>query len=79
MKGHTYVRLPSKAEPVYCDVCGKLFSSRHIKSHKRLAHRGDKTVVHDAEQDPVKAILNLYEALSVENRKLVLAKLAALK
>jgi len=72
------VKRTSKAEPVYCDVCGKLFSSRHIKSHKRLAHRSDKTVV-DADQDPIQAILDLYEALSVENRKLVLAKLAALK
>jgi len=66
-------------KPVRCDVCGKLFSSRHVKSHKRLAHPKGKLAVSVAEQDGMKAILDLYKTLSAENKKCVLAKLAALE
>jgi DNA-directed RNA polymerase subunit N (RpoN/RPB10) len=64
-------------EPVRCDVCGKLFSSRHLSSHKRLAHAKGKLGV--AEQDGMKKILELYKALSAENKERVLAELAALE
>ena len=66
-------------ELVRCDVCGKLFSSRHVKSHKRLAHPKDKRGVSDTQQDGMKAILDLYETLSAENKERVLAQLAALE
>jgi predicted amidophosphoribosyltransferase len=66
-------------EPVRCDVCGKLFSSRHLSSHKRLAHPKDKLAVSVAEQDGMKKILELYKALSTENKARVLAELAALE
>jgi DNA-directed RNA polymerase subunit N (RpoN/RPB10) len=66
-------------EPVRCDVCGKLFSSRHVKSHKRLAHPKDKRAFSDAQQDGMKAILDLYKTLSAENKERVLAQLAALE
>ncbi len=66
-------------EPVRCDVCGKLFSSRHVKSHKGLAHPKDKLAVSVAEQDGIKMILELYKTLSVENKERVLAQLAALE
>jgi DNA-directed RNA polymerase subunit N (RpoN/RPB10) len=66
----------SMPEPVRCDVCGKLFSSRHLSSHKRLAHPEDKTGP-AAEQKQIKAILKLYKTLSAENKKSVLALLAA--
>jgi DNA-directed RNA polymerase subunit N (RpoN/RPB10) len=66
-------------EPVRCDVCGKLFSSRHVKSHKRLAHPKGKGAVSVAEQDGIKTILDLYKTLSAENKERVLAQLAALE
>ncbi len=62
-------------EPVRCDVCGKLFSSRHVSSHKRLAHK-EKPGGPPAEDDKVKTILELYNTLSAENQKGVLAQLA---
>jgi predicted nucleic acid binding AN1-type Zn finger protein len=62
-------------EPVRCDVCGKIFSSRHVKSHQRLAHpragSGD-------EQSSVKKIVEVYKSLSAENKERVRAQLAAL-
>ena len=63
-------------EPVRCDICGKLFNSRHIKSHMRLAHPEDKADS-PAEQDQIKKILELYKTLSVENKERVLTLLAA--
>lgn len=63
-------------EPVRCDVCGKLFSSRHVKSHQRLAHpqagSGD-------DQSRVKKIIEVYKSLSAENKERVRAQLAALE
>ncbi|HYL61202.1 MAG TPA: hypothetical protein VE077_01165 [Candidatus Methylomirabilis sp.] len=66
------------AEPVRCDVCGKMFSSRHVKSHKRLAHGRDQPAGSLAEEDGMKMILMLYRTLSAENKEKVRAKLAAL-
>jgi DNA-directed RNA polymerase subunit N (RpoN/RPB10) len=66
-------------EPVRCDVCGKLFSSRHLSSHKRLAHTKQKAGLATNEQDGMKKILELYKALSAENKERVLAELAALE
>ncbi len=64
------------AEPVRCDVCGKLFSSRHLKSHKRLAHVKEK-LAGGTEQDAMKAILEIYNTLSAEDKERVLAELGA--
>jgi len=66
-------------EAVRCDVCGKLFSSRHVKSHKRLAHTKHRLGGSATEQDKVKTIRELYETLSAENQKSVLEQLAALE
>jgi DNA-directed RNA polymerase subunit N (RpoN/RPB10) len=63
-------------EPVRCDVCGKLFSSRHLSSHKRLAHTKPKSES-ISEQDRVKTILNLFKTLSAEYKGRVIAQLAA--
>lgn len=63
-------------EPVRCDVCGKLFSSRHLSSHKRLAHTKLKSES-SSEQDRVETILSLFELLSAENKRRVIAQLAA--
>jgi hypothetical protein len=65
-------------EPVRCDVCGKLFSSRHLSSHKRLAHPKHKLAGSSAGEDRMKTILELYENLTAEDKQRVLAKLAAL-
>ena len=66
-------------EPVRCDVCGKLFSSRHLSSHKWLAHARQKLGEATDEQNGVKTILELYKHLSAENKRRVLAQLAALE
>jgi DNA-directed RNA polymerase subunit N (RpoN/RPB10) len=66
-------------EPVRCDVCGKLFSSRYVKSHKRLAHGKDKPAGSAAEQSGMKTILEVYQTLSAENKERVRAQLAALE
>lgn len=66
-------------EPVRCDVCGKLFSSRHVKSHQRLAHAKGKSANSGDEQSGLKIILEVYKTLSPENKKRVRAQLAALE
>jgi hypothetical protein len=63
-------------DPVRCDVCGKLYSSRHLSSHKRLAHAKPKPGTISAE-DQMKAILELFRTLSPEHKASVLAQLAA--
>ena len=59
------------AQPVRCEVCGKLFSSSHLGAHKRLAH--PKLISN--EPAAVKKILTLFETLSAEEKKKVLATL----
>jgi hypothetical protein len=54
------------AQAVQCDICGKLLSSSHIKSHKRLAHT-----------DLSSKILALFKTLSEEEKKKVLENLIA--
>jgi len=64
------------SEPVRCEVCGKLFSSSHVKAHKRLAHVKGKVRGADG-QDGMKTILELYDRLSSEDKERLLAELAA--
>jgi DNA-directed RNA polymerase subunit N (RpoN/RPB10) len=66
-------------EPVRCDVCGKLFSSRHLSSHKRLAHIRPRFGEATDQQSGMKTVLELFKNLSAENKERVLAQLAALK
>ena len=63
------------ANPVRCDVCGKLFSSSYVKSHKRLAHSREQVASADG-QAGMKTILELYKNLSDADKQRVLAKLA---
>jgi hypothetical protein len=68
------------AEPVRCDVCGGLFSSRHLNSHKRLAHPNQRAVTQTTEsklteQDAMRRIVDLFGCLSEENKKNVLYRL----
>ena len=60
------------AQPVRCDVCGKLFSSSYLGAHKRLSH----PKANSKEPAAVQKILDLFEALSVEEKRKVLASLA---
>jgi predicted nucleic acid binding AN1-type Zn finger protein len=62
-------------EPVRCDICGKLYSSRHLSSHKRLAHAKPK-MVSTSDEDQMKAILELFKTLSAEHKQRILAQLA---
>jgi hypothetical protein len=66
-------------DTVRCDVCGGLYSSRHLSSHKRLSH-GSKTAGPIAEnpkndQDAMRRIVDLFGGLSEENKKNVLYRL----
>ena len=67
-------------ETVRCDVCGGLFSSRHLGSHKRLAHPGGRPVEQAAEsamndQEAMRRIVELFDTLSEENKKNLLNRL----
>jgi DNA-directed RNA polymerase subunit N (RpoN/RPB10) len=66
-------------EPVRCDVCGKLYSSRHLNSHKRLAHGGREAAGPAGSEQGMKTILEIYKTLSDANKKRVLAVLASLE
>ena len=73
-------------EAVRCDICGKLYSSRHLSSHKRLAHGKEKLAGSPAaynssvtQQDGVKKILEIYKTLSAENKERLRAQLATLE
>jgi predicted nucleic acid binding AN1-type Zn finger protein len=63
-------------EPVRCDICGKLYSSRHLSSHKRLAH-AKASAGSISGENQVKTILELYRTLSAEHKNRVLAELLA--
>jgi len=58
------------AQAVRCDVCGKLFSSVYLRSHKRLAHPNEETAVRN--------ILRLFKNLSLQSKKSVLENLSSL-
>jgi len=66
-------------EAVRCDVCGGLFSSRHLSSHKRLSH-GIKNAAQvparaTSDQEAMSRIVELFADLSDENKKNVLYRL----
>jgi hypothetical protein len=64
------------SEPVQCDICGKLYSSRHVSSHKRLAH-AKASEGSTSGENQIKTILKLFKTLSGEQKKRVVAELAA--
>jgi hypothetical protein len=66
-------------EAVRCDVCGKLYSSRHVSSHKRLAHAKDKVAGSAAKDRGIQTILEIYNTLSHENKERVRAELASME
>jgi DNA-directed RNA polymerase subunit N (RpoN/RPB10) len=64
---------------VRCDLCGKLFSSRYVGSHKRLAHGKPKATVSTAPSDEIEMILRLFRGLPLEKKRRVLIQLAAIE
>jgi hypothetical protein len=66
------------AEAVCCDICGKMFSSRHVSSHKRLAHAKLKAGT-PSEQERMQTMLEIFKSLSDETKQRVLRQLAANK
>lgn len=62
-------------ESVRCDVCGKMFNSRHVSSHKRLAHARLKAGT-PSEQERMKVMLDIFKGLSEETKQRVLERLA---
>lgn len=65
------------SEAVKCDICGALYNSRYLASHKRWAHpKKEKSEEPDlAEPEATKRILSLFERLSPESRKRILQRL----
>jgi len=59
------------AQPVRCDICGKLYSSSHVGAHKRLSHPRATS----ADPALVQKILTLFDSLSAEGKKKVLMAL----
>jgi hypothetical protein len=65
------------SEAVKCDICGGLYNSRYLASHKRWAH--PKTEKSEdsylTESAAAERILSLFGRLSPEGRKRVLQRL----
>jgi hypothetical protein len=64
------------ATVVRCDVCGKLFNSSYLGSHKRLAH-AKRSKSAPSEPEAIHKILELFRGLSPEGKKTALEQLAA--
>ncbi len=70
---------------VRCDVCGGIFSQRHLASHKRLAHNKNgastaaPTTAPVSEKGVIEKIDTLYESLSVKGRKRVIRHLSLIE
>jgi hypothetical protein len=62
---------------VCCEICGKVYNQSHVRSHQRLAHGIGKILSPSAASEPqkLKAVLLLYQQLSDEAKKQVLAQL----
>jgi hypothetical protein len=58
---------------VKCHVCGKLYNSKYVSAHVRLAHPEIAKAEDPArfEQKIIKQIVNLFNQLSPETRKQV--------
>jgi hypothetical protein len=68
------------SEIVKCEICGKSFNKRHVKSHARLAHK-KKSNPHSSareEEEAMEKILHWYEGLSDKERKKLQIKLKSL-
>ncbi len=65
-------------KPVICDVCGRLFNSRHLSSHKRLEHpQKRRPATPTGQKEAIQEIFSLYDHLSPRGKKKVLARLTA--
>jgi hypothetical protein len=62
---------------VRCEVCGKIYNRSHLSSHRRLAHGIGKVLSPSAPAEPQKlqAVLALYQQLSTEGKRQVLAQM----
>lgn len=64
---------------VKCDVCGGIFSPKHLASHKRLAHTRNlaSSAAPMTQKEVIQNIVLLYESLSLTGRERVVRLLAA--
>lgn len=65
------------AQPIRCDVCGKLLSSSTLRSHKRLAH-AKAVVIVASDDDAITKLVLIFKTLSDEKKEEALAALAGL-
>jgi hypothetical protein len=59
------------SEIVKCEICGKTFNKRYVKSHSRLAHEKKASTGSSELSEPevMQEILSLYGRLSDDKRK----------
>ena len=59
------------SEIVKCEICGKAFNKRYVKSHSRLAHekKASPGASELSEPEVMEEILSLYGRLSEDKRK----------
>lgn len=59
------------SEIVKCEICGKTFNKRYVKSHSRLAHEKKSSPGSSELSEPevMEEILSLYGRLSDDKRK----------
>jgi len=66
------------AELVKCDICGKVFNTSHLASHKRLAHGKRVTPAYcTSEPEAIELIVSLHARLSDEGKRKVLERVLA--
>jgi hypothetical protein len=65
---------------VKCDVCERMFNTRYLASHMRMAHKvKERKTPTMKPQEAMRNIVALYRGLSAHNREKVLERLAALE
>lgn len=64
------------SQAVKCEVCGGIYNSRYLASHKRWAHHGHNNPLSQvSEEEAMKQIVALFKGLSPASRAQVLASL----
>jgi hypothetical protein len=70
-----YNAAPGYVGVLQCDICGRLYGSDSLLSHKRLAH--ETADLASTEQHETQKILRIFKRLSPESKKQLLGDLSA--
>jgi hypothetical protein len=66
-------------EMVHCEICGRVYSSSHLKAHQRLAHGkalAPQSSVPTSDTEAMQRIVSLFDGLSPKNQKLITKRLS---